>query len=74
MFIEERCKDCLEFFTPYTIKDDSCKCERKVQRMFKVKTLTKSEKYFKQIESYRKMMLKNSYKLKVENRENRIIK
>ena len=36
MFVDEKCKKCENFFTPYTIKNDQCKCMRKEQRDYNI--------------------------------------
>jgi hypothetical protein len=75
MFINERCKECKEFFTPKTIKNDRCKCMRKEDKIFKTfKKESKTDRNYRMMNSRIQNELRYKWNLKVNNRENRVIK
>jgi len=49
MFVNEKCETCKEFFTPFTVKNDQCKCMRKEQRSYNKQKKNNNGKYFSKL-------------------------
>jgi len=64
MFVEERCLRCKEFFTPFTVKNDKCKCMRKEDLSY---SLRKKNKYGKFFQKYNEETRKRQYEIFVKS-------
>ena len=74
MFINEKCNKCKEFFTPYTVKNDRCKCMRKEDKTFKsIKVENKTDRNYRMMNSRIQSELRMKWNKRIQNRENRVV-